>query len=487
MMMLTMPGLPMFGHGQVEGFTEKYGMEYAKAYYDEQPDENLVTRHYREIFPIMKKRPLFAEVRNFFLYDVYSPEGSVNENIFAYSNRLGDETALVVFNNCFEMATGWIKTSVGYRQNSEIRQSSLSEGLSISHDENTFVIFRDHASGMEFIRSCRELGDNGLLVALEGYKYNVFLDFREVHPSKLRPYDRLAAELNGRGTLSIERSALTMSLSPIHKVITQALAPEQPEHRIKGAENNDLDPGFESTMAELLGMVAQLFSELMEKPIAVPVNLASQAAERYRQALLFPDLLKKEPNSKKLQTALGLGSKEGIEYRTIAKQWIVLDALQQMVASAGELQSNLIDDWLMHDALRAIYPETGMIGIPGENLPDLLACLLTPPSEPAAAETPESRMLTPLKTLYAHNQPLLGRMLQFDERHNKIWFREHRFSVLVAWLTLLELQNELKPATPNEVKHPEAFIAGWVDTTEKTDMLAFLSGYEMGELTRQRS
>jgi hypothetical protein len=487
MMMLTMPGLPMFGHGQVEGFTEKYGMEYAKAYYDEQPDENLVTRHYREIFPIMKKRPLFAEVRNFFLYDVYSPEGSVNENIFAYSNRLGDETALVVFNNCFEMATGWIKTSVGYRQNNEIRQSSLSEGLSISRRENTFVIFRDHASGMEFIRSCRELGDNGLLVALDGYKYNVFLDFREVHPSKLRPYDRLAAELNGRGTLSIERSALTMSLSPIHRVITEALAPERLEHMKEDAENKDLQPCFERTMVELLDMVAQLFSELMEKPLAVPVNLASQAAERYRQALLFPDLLKREPNSKKLQTALGLGSKKGIEYKTIAKQWILLDALQQMVASAGELQSNLIDDWLMHDALRGIYPETGMIGIPGENLPDLLACLLTPPSEPAAAETPESRMLTPLKTLYAHNQPLLGRMLQFDERHNKIWFREHRFSVLVAWLTLLELQNELKPATPNEVKHPEAFIAGWVDTTEKTDMLAFLSGYEMGELTRQRS
>ncbi len=27
-MMATLPGLPMFGHGQVEGFTEKYGMEY---------------------------------------------------------------------------------------------------------------------------------------------------------------------------------------------------------------------------------------------------------------------------------------------------------------------------------------------------------------------------------------------------------------------------------------------------------------------------
>ena len=29
-MMATMPGLPMFGHGQVEGFAEKYGMEYRR-------------------------------------------------------------------------------------------------------------------------------------------------------------------------------------------------------------------------------------------------------------------------------------------------------------------------------------------------------------------------------------------------------------------------------------------------------------------------
>ena len=27
-MMATLPGLPMFGHGQIEGYTEKYGMEY---------------------------------------------------------------------------------------------------------------------------------------------------------------------------------------------------------------------------------------------------------------------------------------------------------------------------------------------------------------------------------------------------------------------------------------------------------------------------
>ncbi|MEX1171596.1 MAG: alpha-amylase family glycosyl hydrolase, partial [Chloroflexota bacterium] len=38
MVMATLPGLPMLGHGQVEGFAEKYGMEFRRATLDEQPD-----------------------------------------------------------------------------------------------------------------------------------------------------------------------------------------------------------------------------------------------------------------------------------------------------------------------------------------------------------------------------------------------------------------------------------------------------------------
>ncbi len=47
-LMATMPGLPMFGHGQVEGYREKYGMEYRRAYWDETPDPWLVDRHQSE-------------------------------------------------------------------------------------------------------------------------------------------------------------------------------------------------------------------------------------------------------------------------------------------------------------------------------------------------------------------------------------------------------------------------------------------------------
>ena len=46
-MLATMPGLPMFGHGQIEGYTEKYGMEYLTARWQEETDQNLVGRRLR--------------------------------------------------------------------------------------------------------------------------------------------------------------------------------------------------------------------------------------------------------------------------------------------------------------------------------------------------------------------------------------------------------------------------------------------------------
>ena len=59
-LLATLPGLPMFGHGQVEGFGEKYGMEFRRAMLDETPDEELVARHERDIFPLLRQRWRFA-------------------------------------------------------------------------------------------------------------------------------------------------------------------------------------------------------------------------------------------------------------------------------------------------------------------------------------------------------------------------------------------------------------------------------------------
>ena len=65
-LLATLPGLPMFGHGQIEGFGEKYGMEYRKAYRDERPDRDLLHRHEQQIFPLLQKRALFSGSEPFF-------------------------------------------------------------------------------------------------------------------------------------------------------------------------------------------------------------------------------------------------------------------------------------------------------------------------------------------------------------------------------------------------------------------------------------
>lgn len=113
-MLVTMPGLPMFGHGQIEGFAEKYGMEYYRAYWDETPDEWLIARHEREIFPLLHRRYLFAGTDSFLLYDFYMPDGHVNEDVFAYSNRHGDERSLVIYHNRYSRTSGWVRLSAAF-------------------------------------------------------------------------------------------------------------------------------------------------------------------------------------------------------------------------------------------------------------------------------------------------------------------------------------------------------------------------------------
>jgi hypothetical protein len=63
---------------------------------------------------LLKKRYLFSQVQDFLLYDFYSPEGYVNEDVFAFSNRSGTERALVVYHNKFATARGWIRISAAY-------------------------------------------------------------------------------------------------------------------------------------------------------------------------------------------------------------------------------------------------------------------------------------------------------------------------------------------------------------------------------------
>ena len=100
-LLATLPGLPMFGHGQVEGFGEKYGMEFRRAMLDEVPDASLVARHEREIFPLLRQRWRFAAADEFRMLDAVRGDGSVDEDVYAYTNQVRGSRSLVVYRNKF--------------------------------------------------------------------------------------------------------------------------------------------------------------------------------------------------------------------------------------------------------------------------------------------------------------------------------------------------------------------------------------------------
>jgi len=197
----TMPGTPMFGHGQVEGFKEKYGMEYRRAYWDEKPDQGLLDRHEREIFPLLHRRHLFAEVRRFRLYDLHTRDGGVNQNVFAYSNGTETEHALVLFNNFWERASGWIKDSAPYVEklsdgSKSIHHQTLAHALGLSDADDRFLVFRDQGTDLWYVRRSRDVHRSGLSIELEGYGKQVFLDLHEVGGGL---FAQLCDRLNGAG------------------------------------------------------------------------------------------------------------------------------------------------------------------------------------------------------------------------------------------------------------------------------------------------
>ena len=217
-LLATLPGLPMFGHGQLEGYAEKYGMEYPRAYWDEKVDKPFLAHHKTAIFPLLKRRALFAGSTNFTLYDFWV-EGRVNENVFAYSNRVGDDRALVIYNNKYEKTSGWIKSSVGFAEKladgeKAMRQRTLGEALSLTPTDHHWTIFRDNTNKMEFIRSSKELANKGMFVELNEYGCQVFLDFREVKDES-GLYSRLANLLAGEGTPSVDRALKEMLLESV--------------------------------------------------------------------------------------------------------------------------------------------------------------------------------------------------------------------------------------------------------------------------------
>lgn len=436
-LMVTMPGLPMFGHGQIEGFAEKYGMEYRRAYWDEQPDQYLIQRHEREIFPLMKRRYLFADVQNFLLYDFFTPEGTVNENVFAYSNRAGEERALVVYNNKYEQARGWIRTSAafavktGQGNGRTLVQKTLGEGLGLHADPTYFCVFRDHITGLEYIRNSKQLCDQGLYVELGAFKYHVFLDFREIQDDAWGHYARLAATLDGRGVPSIEEALQELLVQPVQEPF-RALVNADMFRRLVSSVPRPSPALLDEVEGRLVHLLrqAQQFSGAIGDEVAL-----AQALRRELEAILHLPVfgvgvipLERSSRTAIRYLRIGLGA-DSCVWGTLFGWWSVhaLGKVADPLNFAPQSRS-WIDEWRLGKTIATTLQELG-VAEPEAQRAVLLIKVLT------SHQRWERRAEALLRALIEDSDA--RQFLQVNRYQGVLWFNKEAFDQLCWWLLLV--------------------------------------------------
>jgi glycosidase len=214
-LLTTMPGLPMFGHGQVEGLKEKYGMEYRKAYWDEWPSDSLIDQHKRRIFPLMKRRYIFSEVEHFQIYDLID-NGNVNNSTFCYSNEGHGEKAVVFYNNQYQQTGGTIKESSPKlnKGKGETESTNIATALGLSRGEDKFTVYLDFNDGLTYITPSNEVIDEGIHVLLNGFETKIYLDIREISDID-GTYKALYERLGSNGIEDLDTEIKSLRLQPI--------------------------------------------------------------------------------------------------------------------------------------------------------------------------------------------------------------------------------------------------------------------------------
>ncbi|MBI3193536.1 MAG: hypothetical protein HYZ34_03590 [Ignavibacteriae bacterium] len=431
-MMITLPGLPMFGHGQIEGFTEKYGMEYRRGYHDEYPDGHLIYRHEQEIFPLLKIRYRFAEVENFQLYDFTNDDGSPNDDVFVFSNRFGGERALVIYNNTYERASGVVSlTGAAQLVDGTLKQTKLTDALHLSSHLDSFYILKDEITKLEYLRAANELHERGISFRLDGFKYHVFLNFREDFASEEKPYHQLAKRLNGNGVPSIEEELVHLRLEPLHELIRNLLT----EHTLATLHYGRKK---RKTSVKSLRMLQDNFNEMLNVARSFDRKFVEKENHPERLDAMYSSLLElsyeegkskkktNEPDELKLLAKQHLASsnKESHNGWHVAVSWMSL----QHLTNLRDTGSDIFDDW----KLERIFTQAFSKLETQNSFRDYeLVKLLVVFSKDK--EQTFTQRLTKLL-----DAPLAEQFIGINQWQDELYFSKEKFEELLDWLTITE-------------------------------------------------
>lgn len=420
-LMVTMPGLPMFGHGQIEGFHEKYGMEYKRAYWDEAVDQGLVQGHRMWIFPLLHRRALFSGSRDFVLYDFHGT-GGLDENVFAYSNRCGEQRALVLYHNRHASTSGWIRESVPFNVTEgggeqELRRTTLAEALELDAGDGIYYAFRDLADGRHFLRSGRELALRGLYAELGQYEFHLFLDFRRISDDPDRSWEGLHQALNGRGVENLDVERLQVRFAALNDSFARLLAEPLPLGE-PAAEDATQPPtgNLSASLGQFLTALGKELSACGQAPRATSAEVAAELS-------LLVALLALKPASRDAWRFLSFmaGRLDTAPGARLLLTWMLLRGLPAAT----------LDRFGLDHSLASRLPPDGVGDVGAGDRLQLLRALLE------HGGTGWLGRVTMVERLFTI--PACRRYLLVHESDGVVWFNRERFQELVAWLFICGL------------------------------------------------
>jgi len=462
----TMPGLPMVGHGQVEGYSEKYGMEYQRAYYDETPDQGLVDYHYQQIFPLFKRRPIFAEVENFLLYDCANRDGSINEDVFAYSNRFGSERSFVVYHNKHAETRVWVRTSVEQPvkigAGRELRRRNLGEGLDLTHDPQTWSIFRDSVTGLEYIRNSLELREKGLYLELGPYQRHVFLDWLEVY-DPWGEYAKLAEYLGGRGVQSIEETRREIFLKPIHVPFRELVNASMFRKLIEAGQQGKPDTALLDEVEEKL---LELYKGI-DQYSTTRVQLAPVKVVRKRlEAILQLNTGKAAPQAQELRVRPGADPGAW----AVLLGWLFTYGL----GNAQQSRSHL-DEWRLGRIIEQSLQELGLSHEEAQRAVGVVKLLVA--KQETIRRDPHAQELLPVVERWSQDTEVQA-ALHFNRFQNVLYFNREAYEALLVSLLQLGAADAL--AKDDAEKRSLA----WYGLLEPLHRVGVESGYQVEEFLK---
>jgi len=279
-LMCTLPGMPLFAHGQLEGLREKYGMEYTRAAWQEEPDQALLTRHWQQIAPLLRRRALFSGAENFRLYD-FIVDQQVTEDVFVYSNHLAGQTVLVLCNNSSHSLVGRINDPDPAKSPHQVGLRQIFQRES----DAPFYRYRSLNSPLEYLRPAGEQQN----FALPAYGALVLYPAEALHQNQ-EQWGELFRQIGLSGQTQLDFHRLLLDYTELCDSLARLCGPE-PFADFTPANAQQLRHlcGQPLKPAELLQLLAARWFDADKQPS--PALLAQLAATRCHPRSLSDSLL----------------------------------------------------------------------------------------------------------------------------------------------------------------------------------------------------